>query len=90
MNVIQQLVIKTCRRLPEIVKRLFFFCLALLAFMAFLIWNQGIVLGDRANHVAGLHFPQLFYFSSFLSFFAAPWILTDGAIKTFMHPNLAR
>lgn len=90
MNVIQQLVIKTCYRLPEIVKRLFFFCLALVGFMAFLIWNQGIVLGDRANHVAGLHFPQLFYFSSFLSFFASPWILTSGAIKTFMQPNLAR
>lgn len=90
MNVIQQLVIKAYYRLPEIVKRLFFFCLALVGFMAFLIWNQGIVLGDRANHVAGLHFPQLFYFSSFLSFFASPWILTSGAIKTFMQPNLAR
>ncbi|ORE11098.1 hypothetical protein BCV72DRAFT_198260 [Rhizopus microsporus var. microsporus] len=28
---------------------------------------------DKSNHMAGLHFPQLFYFTSFLSFFTLPF-----------------
>ncbi|OAD74167.1 glycosyltransferase family 59 protein [Phycomyces blakesleeanus NRRL 1555(-)] len=48
---------------------------ALTGFAGFLVWNGGIVLGDRSNHLAGYNVPQLFYFSSFLSFFMAPWIL---------------
>lgn len=30
-------------------------------FLLFMHWNQGIVIGDRANHVPTLHIPQLFY-----------------------------
>lgn len=52
------------------------------------------MLGDKSNHVAGLHFPQLFYFSSFLSVFAAPWILTTSAVKHIvtwiLQPNFKR
>jgi alpha-1,2-glucosyltransferase len=44
--------------------------------VAFLVWNEGIVLGDKSNHVAGLHFPQLFYYTSFFSLFSAPLVLT--------------
>ena len=58
------------------------FLLAIISFAVFLVWNGGIVLGDRSNHIAGLHFPQLFYYSSFLSFFAAPWIFSlTSALK---------
>ncbi|KAJ1980123.1 glucosyltransferase [Dimargaris cristalligena] len=42
------------------------------AFGAFLVANDGIVLGDRAHHVAGLHFPQIYYCAAFLSTIAAP------------------
>ena len=35
----------------------------------FVRWNGSIVLGDKANHQAGLHFPQLGYFLVFASFF---------------------
>lgn len=48
--------------------------LGLLAgFMGFVLWNGGIVLGDRSNHVPVLHVVQLFYFVAFsagMSFFA--------------------
>ncbi|KAI7902365.1 alpha-2-glucosyltransferase Alg10 [Cokeromyces recurvatus] len=63
--------------LPNIVT----FLIAIFSFALFLIWNNGIVLGDRSNHIAGLHFPQLFYFTSFLSFFSAPWTLSLTAIS---------
>ncbi|KAF9099015.1 glucosyltransferase [Mortierella sp. GBA35] len=37
----------------------------LAAFGAFVKWNEGIVLGDRSNHVPSLHVVQLFYFVAF-------------------------
>lgn len=34
-----------------------------LSFICFLVWNEGIVLGDKSAHEATIHLPQLFYFS---------------------------
>ncbi|RKP13507.1 alpha-2-glucosyltransferase Alg10 [Piptocephalis cylindrospora] len=50
------------------------------AFGAFLIWNQGIVLGDKMNHVAGIHLPQLLYFSVFLTLATAPASLRPSSL----------
>ncbi|KAJ1925549.1 glucosyltransferase [Tieghemiomyces parasiticus] len=41
-------------------------------FIVFLVLNRGIVLGDRAHHVAGLHFPQIYYCAAFLAAIMAP------------------
>ncbi|SNX86632.1 related to Alpha-1,2 glucosyltransferase ALG10 [Melanopsichium pennsylvanicum] len=42
----------------------------LIGCIAFMRWNGGsIVLGDKSNHQAGLHFAQLGYFLAFSSFF---------------------
>ncbi|KAG1175527.1 hypothetical protein G6F70_004676 [Rhizopus microsporus] len=49
------------------------YVVTIISFAVFLVWNGGIVLGDKSNHMAGLHFPQLFYFTSFLSFFTLPF-----------------
>ncbi|KAI8981433.1 alpha-2-glucosyltransferase Alg10, partial [Pilobolus umbonatus] len=56
------------------------YIMSILSFAIFVIWNKGIVLGDRSNHIAGLHYPQLFYYTSFLSFFALPWLLSRDNI----------
>eukprot|EP00743_Colponemidia_sp_Colp-15_P007020 GILK01007576.1.p1 GENE.GILK01007576.1~~GILK01007576.1.p1 ORF type:complete len:476 (-),score=56.38 GILK01007576.1:150-1526(-) len=37
----------------------------LLSFAAFVVFNRGIVIGDKANHQPVAHIPQLFYFSLF-------------------------
>lgn len=37
--------------------------------------------GDHSAHVAGLHFPQLFYFISFLTFFALPLMIDTQMMK---------
>ena len=88
---IWRLTMQALHQLPLLVKKLFMFILTIIGFAGFLIWNNGIVLGDRSNHIAGLHFPQLFYFSSFLSFFAAPWLLTsDNLCAFFRRPSLKR
>lgn len=41
-------------------------------FLAFVVLNDGIVVGDRTSHEACLNFPQLFYFFSFALFFSLP------------------
>ncbi|CAO3588262.1 unnamed protein product [Absidia cylindrospora] len=64
-----------------IVPRILTFIVTLVGFCAFLVWNDGIVLGDKSNHMPGLHIPQLFYYTSFLSFFSAPLCMTWNGMK---------
>ncbi|RKP06416.1 alpha-2-glucosyltransferase Alg10 [Thamnocephalis sphaerospora] len=51
------------------------YALVLASFAAFIVWNGGIVLGDKSNHVAVTHIPQLFYFICFAVGFSAPHTL---------------
>ncbi|QEU61556.1 Die2 [Kluyveromyces lactis] len=41
-------------------------------FLAFLLYNRSITLGDKSNHVAGLHIVQFFYCLMFIAFFSVP------------------
>ncbi len=45
---------------------------AVFAFASFVVWNGGIVIGDRANHVPVHHWVQPFYFYSFLVLSTGP------------------
>lgn len=50
------------------------YVLVLGGFVAFVVWNGSIVVGDKAAHTASLHVPQLFYFAVFvLVFGVAIW-----------------
>ncbi|XP_001375135.2 dol-P-Glc:Glc(2)Man(9)GlcNAc(2)-PP-Dol alpha-1,2-glucosyltransferase isoform X1 [Monodelphis domestica] len=60
------------------------YILLILVFIAFVVLNGGIVVGDRSNHEACMNFPQLFYFFSFTLFFSFPHLLSPGKIKTFL------
>ncbi|XP_017878650.1 putative Dol-P-Glc:Glc(2)Man(9)GlcNAc(2)-PP-Dol alpha-1,2-glucosyltransferase [Ceratina calcarata] len=46
-----------------------------LLFIAFVVWNKGIVVGDKAAHVATVHIPQLLYFSAFHFCFSWPYTI---------------
>lgn len=46
-----------------------------LMFIAFVVWNKGIVIGDRTAHVATVHICQIFYFSVFVSLFSWPYVV---------------
>nr|XP_046153606.1 dol-P-Glc:Glc(2)Man(9)GlcNAc(2)-PP-Dol alpha-1,2-glucosyltransferase [Oncorhynchus gorbuscha] len=48
------------------------YILVAVGFIAFIVLNDGIVVGDRTSHEACLNFPQLFYFFSFTLFFSIP------------------
>ncbi|KAM9845973.1 dol-P-Glc:Glc(2)Man(9)GlcNAc(2)-PP-Dol alpha-1,2-glucosyltransferase [Aulostomus maculatus] len=53
-------------------------------FLAFVVLNDGIVVGDRTSHEACLNFPQLFYFFSFSLFFSLPVSLCYHRILRFL------
>ncbi|KAK1783008.1 DIE2/ALG10 family-domain-containing protein [Copromyces sp. CBS 386.78] len=45
-------------------------------FVAFVAWNGGVVLGDKSNHIATIHLPQMLYIWPFFAFFSAPLLIT--------------
>ncbi|KAL1862797.1 glucosyltransferase [Diaporthe australafricana] len=44
-------------------------------FVAFVLWNGSVVLGDKTNHVATVHLPQMLYIWPLFAFFSAPLLL---------------
>ncbi|KAF8898454.1 glucosyltransferase [Infundibulicybe gibba] len=65
------------RVLLEILPTLVPYMLVLAVFGAFVVWNGGIVLGDKTNHVPSLHIPQVYYFVAFSTAFGWP-VLVGG------------
>ncbi|KAM3420811.1 hypothetical protein BST61_g4056 [Cercospora zeina] len=50
--------------------------LALIAvFASFILWNRGVVLGDKSNHIATINLPQMLYIWPFITFFSWPLLL---------------
>lgn len=41
-------------------------------FTTFILYNGGVVLGDKSNHTATLHFPQMLYIWPYIAFFSWP------------------
>ncbi|KAH7391557.1 alpha-1,2 glucosyltransferase-like protein alg10 [Cadophora sp. MPI-SDFR-AT-0126] len=66
-----------------LVTRLWPYIGLLFSFVGFVIWNGGVVLGDKANHVATIHLPQMLYIWPFVAFFSAPLIVPVGI--SFLH-----
>ncbi|ODQ59032.1 glycosyltransferase family 59 protein [Wickerhamomyces anomalus NRRL Y-366-8] len=52
-------------------------------FFIFVIYNRGITLGDKENHVAGLHIAQIFYCFSFLMVFSLPLWLSQYRLTSY-------
>ncbi|KAF8905457.1 glucosyltransferase [Gymnopilus junonius] len=71
-----QAIITAPRILLDILPAFVPYTLVLAAFGAFVIWNEGIVLGDKANHIPSLHIPQLYYFVASATFFGWPVLIS--------------
>lgn len=56
-----------------------------LSFIAFVIVNKGIVLGDKEAHQPKVHFAQVLYFLGFNAFFGAIWIFNLRLLKRFLY-----
>ncbi|KAH8756879.1 DIE2/ALG10 family-domain-containing protein [Hyaloscypha sp. PMI_1271] len=61
-----------------ILTRLWPYVLLLASFAGFVVWNGGVVLGDKSNHVATVHLPQMLYIWPLVTFFSAPLIIPIG------------
>ncbi|KAJ3235785.1 glucosyltransferase [Chytriomyces hyalinus] len=60
------------------------YLLSLTFFGGFIVWNGGIVLGDKSNHVAQPHVVQMLYFVGFSTFFLIPTSKIQDRVKTFL------
>ena len=58
--------------LPAVLRQVWPHVAILASFAGFVAWNGGVVLGDKANHVATLHVAQLLYVWALMAFFSAP------------------
>ncbi|KAG2350705.1 glycosyltransferase family 59 protein [Suillus weaverae] len=63
------------KALPELLPAFAPYAVVLALFGGFVIWNDGIVLGDKSNHVPSFHIPQLYYFIAFATIFGWPAVL---------------
>lgn len=60
----------------------------LITFLSFVIFNNGIVVGDKRAHAAALHLPQIFYFSLFSFVFLWPYFVPK--VRSFLQAALRR
>lgn len=77
-----------------LITRLWPYISLLATFAVFVIWNGGVVLGDKSNHVATIHAPQILYLLAFTAFFSFPLFLPTilnifHAIKARKLPRLS-
>ena len=66
-----------------ILRRAYGYVLVTLGFGLFVYINGGIVVGAKTDHVAGLHFAQLYYFSAFCGVFAFAHLVSVSNVIEF-------
>lgn len=62
----------------------------IISFAAFILWNGGVVLGDKDNHIATIHLPQMLYIWPFIVFFSWPVLLPQLAQPSNFRRRLPR
>ncbi|KAL1612252.1 glucosyltransferase [Paraconiothyrium brasiliense] len=55
-----------------VLKAIFPYIVLLIFFAGFVLWNGGVVLGDKSAHVATIHLPQMLYIWPYFVFFSLP------------------
>ncbi|KAJ1271775.1 hypothetical protein BS78_06G151800 [Paspalum vaginatum] len=61
------------------------FAVVMVAFVAFIIWNGGIVLGAKEAHVVSPHFAQFLYFGLVSAAALLPWHFTPSRVLDLFH-----
>ncbi|KZW00614.1 glucosyltransferase [Exidia glandulosa HHB12029] len=62
--------------IPALLETIAPYAAVLGGFAAFVVWNGGIVLGDKSNHIPTLHVPQFYYFLGFSAIFGWPVLIS--------------
>jgi alpha-1,2-glucosyltransferase len=61
-----------------VLRRIYPHIVVVCLFAGFVVWNGGVVLGDKTNHVATLHLAQMLYIWPLFSFFSAPLFIPQA------------
>ncbi|KAL0578479.1 glucosyltransferase [Marasmius crinis-equi] len=64
--------------IPDLLPSFVPYTLVMASFVAFVVWNGGIVLGDKSNHIPVLHVPQIYYFAAFSAAFGWPALISGS------------
>lgn len=72
----------------DVCKAVWCYVLVGMAFIIFVIINEGVVVGDRSNHQPCLNFPQLFYFLFITTFFSFMHMISVEKIRNFLRYTL--
>ncbi|KAM0350110.1 hypothetical protein ACHAPU_003273 [Fusarium lateritium] len=59
----------------RVIRQIWPYVTVVISFGAFVAWNGGVVLGDKSNHVATIHLPQMLYIWPFFAFFSLPLLI---------------
>ncbi|KAF4339438.1 alpha-1 2 glucosyltransferase ALG10 [Fusarium beomiforme] len=59
----------------RVIRQIWPYVAVLVSFGGFVAWNSGVVLGDKSNHVATIHLPQILYIWPFFAFFSLPLLI---------------
>lgn len=59
----------------HVIRQIWPYIAVIASFVSFVVWNGGVVLGDKSNHVATIHLPQMLYIWPFFGFFSLPLLL---------------
>lgn len=70
--------------LLQLVKKVYTYILAIIAFIYFIYWNGGITVGDRDAHTAFFHFPQIVYFICVAGTFLMPYLLDKTVVYEYL------
>ncbi|THH20999.1 hypothetical protein EW146_g451 [Bondarzewia mesenterica] len=79
------------RVLPDVLPAFVPYALVCVAFGVFVVWNGGIVLGDKSNHIPSFHLPQLYYFVAFATMLGWPVLISgNGGAAKLLHDVWSR
>lgn len=78
--------------IPSLLAELWPYAAVVSGFLAFVVWNGSIVVGDKSHHQASFHLPQVLYYSVFACFFASGqlilnWRISLGFAKSLLRPK---
>lgn len=84
------LIVAALRVVPELIYDLWPHLALLASFTTFVVWNGGVVLGDKSNHVATIHLAQMLYIWPFILVFSWPVLLPCLARPEWLLEQLPR
>jgi alpha-1,2-glucosyltransferase len=81
-------IVNVLGNIPAVVMSTWQYVIVIAAFGLFVLWNGGVVLGDKANHVATIHLAQMLYIWPYIFFFSFPVILHQTVLLLGPNPIL--